>query len=270
MTIITMTLNPALDIWATTAVLEPERKLHCTDAELTPGGGGINVSRAIRRLGGESLAIFPAGGSAGAILCDLLLAEGVPIRSVPIVATTRQSFAIRIAASGEYYRFVLQGPTITAGDLGACRRELELAVHEPSIVVLSGSMPDGIGSDELAELITLVRGLGGTPVIDTSGPTLAAAAAAGCLILKPSLNELRGQCRQSLDTDREIAAAARTLLELGPNHAVVVSLASRGAMLVARWPGSTAGEPSTRVRRQQGRCRRQSCGSNGAGPRAGR
>jgi 6-phosphofructokinase 2 len=233
MAIITVTLNPALDIWATTAVLEPDRKLHCTDTELTPGGGGINVARAIHRLGGASIAIFPAGGSAGAILCDLLRAEDVSIRPVSIAAMTRQSFAIRVATSGQHYRFVLPGPTLDGHDLEACRRQLETAVHEGSIFVLSGSMPDGVGGDELTGLVALARDRGAVAVVDTSGPALTAAAAAGCYVLKPSLNELRGQSGQPLETDMEIATAARTLLQLGANHAVVVSLASRGAMLVA-------------------------------------
>ena len=53
MAIITVTLNPALDIWATTAVLEPDRKLHCTDTELTPGGGGLVDVAPLAGSGGD-------------------------------------------------------------------------------------------------------------------------------------------------------------------------------------------------------------------------
>jgi 6-phosphofructokinase 2 len=77
--------------------------------------------------------------------------------------------------------------------------------------------------------------------VDTSGPALRAAAEAGVFLLKPSLNELSGQASRPLGSEREIAAAARQLLDAGPNHAVPVSVAAEGALLVG------ADEPVVRI-----------------------
>ena len=234
--IVTVTLNPALDVWATTPVVQPERKLHCTDAELTPGGGGINVSRAVQRLGGSSTALFPVGGSSGELLCDLLTREGLTLRPVPVEGMTRESFAIKEASSGRHYRFVLPGPTLTVTDFAACRRELERALSSPSLVVLSGSLPAGVEPEQLADLIELADGLGGHVVVDTSGPALRAAACAGVAFLKPSVNELGQHHGHPLADEDEIERAARALLRSGSNGAVLVSLGAAGALLVR--PGS--------------------------------
>jgi 6-phosphofructokinase 2 len=82
MTIVTVTLNPAVDVCVSVPWVEPERKLHCRDAETSPGGGGVNVARAVHRLGGVATAVFPCGGTTGALLCELLRIEGVPIRNL--------------------------------------------------------------------------------------------------------------------------------------------------------------------------------------------
>src|SRR3954468_20520473 len=106
-TILTVTFNPALDVCANVGVVTPHHKLHCDDASRTPGGGGINVARAIHRLGGEATALFPFGGSTGQLLCDLLVAEGVPIAGVPVAGVTREDFAVRESSTAREYRFVL-------------------------------------------------------------------------------------------------------------------------------------------------------------------
>src|SRR5262249_5601961 len=80
--ILTLTLNPAIDVCTEVPTLEPNRKLHCLDAQRSPGGGGINVARAVRRLGHRVMAVFPHGGSTGTLLCQLLRAEGVSIVGV--------------------------------------------------------------------------------------------------------------------------------------------------------------------------------------------
>jgi 6-phosphofructokinase 2 len=223
MTILTVTLNPALDVWASVPTVEPGRKLHCTDAELTPGGGGINVARAIARLGGNAAALFPAGGSSGELLCDLLRHEGLPIRPVPIAGITRESFSVRELDTGHQYRFVLPGPTLSDDELQACITEMVRDADHGPFVVLSGSLPTGMRAERFADVIAAARQHGGRVVVDTSGPALTMAAQTGVYLLKPSVNELSGHAGHRLTTSEEIAAAARDLLE---------SLADAGALLV--------------------------------------
>ena len=69
--IVTLTMNPALDIATATDAVVPGHKLRCGDPRYDPGGGGINVARAVRRLGGDALAVFPVGGLSGEMLCRL-------------------------------------------------------------------------------------------------------------------------------------------------------------------------------------------------------
>jgi 6-phosphofructokinase 2 len=231
MAVLTVTLNPALDVWASTPRVEPERKLHCTESELTPGGGGINVARAIHRLGGRAVALFPVGGSSGELLCDLLVSEGVPICPVPVAGLTRESVAIKETETGRSYRFVLPGPTFEDRDLEACIDEMRRRVEPGSFVVVSGSLPRGTEPDRLALLMTAADDCAALTVVDTSGPALAVAARHGAYLIKPSLNELRIQ-EDALESDEAIVRAARRLLGRGPNGAVLVSLAARGALLV--------------------------------------
>src|SRR5215471_3189335 len=123
--IVTLTMNPAID--ASTAVdhVVSDRKLRCRAACYEPGGGGINVSRAIRRLGDASLAIYPAGGPAGALLYALLEKEGVAQRPLPIEGCTRENLNVQSEASGRQFRFVFPGPRLSAEDWRRCLTEIE-------------------------------------------------------------------------------------------------------------------------------------------------
>ncbi len=80
--ILTLTLNPALDMATEVPEILPGQKLRCTDPLLDPGGGGLNVSRAIRALGGDSLALVAIGGLTGDRLAGLIRAAGVTFLSI--------------------------------------------------------------------------------------------------------------------------------------------------------------------------------------------
>lgn len=239
-TILTVTFNPALDVCADVPVVEADHKLHCGRAEHTPGGGGINVARAIHRLGGTATALFPFGGSSGELLCELLRAEGVPVAAVPIAGTTREDFSVRETTTGHEYRFVLPGPPLGPSELDACVNELVSRAHQGSFVVVSGSIPPGVEPDAVEELVRRLRAAGSAVVVDTSGPALAAFARAGVLVLKPSLNELSGHAGRKLVALDEIVEAGEDLRRSGPNHAVVVSLGADGALLLPGGPAPCA------------------------------
>jgi len=92
--ITTVTMNPALDKSTQTEQVAPDQKLRCQSAEFDPGGGGINVARAIQRLAGESTALYLRGGAIGAMLHDLLAKEGIDQRPLDIVGNTRENFMV--------------------------------------------------------------------------------------------------------------------------------------------------------------------------------
>ena len=111
--IVTLTMNPALDIATSTDRVVPAHKLRCAMPRYDPGGGGINVARAVHALGGEALAIFPEGGAAGEMIRHLLHEEGVSYDAIAIAGFTRESLAVEERASGNQFRFILPGPEIS-------------------------------------------------------------------------------------------------------------------------------------------------------------
>ena len=245
--ILTVTLNPALDVCADVPVVEADHKLHCVDASRTPGGGGINVARAIHRLGGQATALFPAGGSSGALLAELLRAEGVSIAIVPIEGTTREDFSVRETSTGHEYRFVLPGPPLRPAELAACVDEIAGRAEPGSFVVLSGSIPPRTDLDVVAALVQGLRVEGVHVLVDTSGDALAALAGVGVFVLKPSLNELSGHAGRRLASIGEIVDAAEDLRRAGPNH----RCSCRSAPMVP----SSSPTASPRARSPRPRCR---------------
>src|SRR4051812_43482148 len=139
--IATLTLNPALDIATGTDTVRPTHKLRCTEPQSEPGGGGINVARVLHALGGDVTAIFPCGGSSGALFEKLLRETGVPIAPVPIAGTTRESFTVDEAKTGDQYRFVLPGPMLGEDEIARLLDAIGGVEGPPSHVVASGSLP---------------------------------------------------------------------------------------------------------------------------------
>src|SRR6516165_11753766 len=122
--IATLTMNPARDIATTTDRVEPAHKLRCSTPRYDPGGGGINVARAVHALGGEALAIFPVGGPAGEMIHHLLDQEGVCHHPIAIGGFTRESLAVEDRQKGEQFRFILPGPEISETDQERCFDQL--------------------------------------------------------------------------------------------------------------------------------------------------
>jgi 6-phosphofructokinase 2 len=232
--LLTITLNPALDIAAHVPVVEPDRKLHCTDATVEPGGGGVNVARVAHRLGASVTAAVLVGGGTGAQLVEQLRGEGVGTEPVAVGGSVRQSFTAVERASGRQFRFVLPGPVLGADERQAAWDQLVALAAGEDVVVVSGSVPPGVDEDDLVALLRRIRADGADLVVDSSDIGLRAAATVGALLLKPSVNELSRYVGVALSEHEEIAAAARELGAVGPSTAVVVSMGAAGALLVPK------------------------------------
>jgi 6-phosphofructokinase 2 len=229
--IITLTTNPALDIATATEIIEPSRKLRCDMPRYDPGGGGINVARAAHMLGGNSLAVFPAGGASGQMIESLLCEEGVPNLAVPVPGITRESLAVVERQSGKQYRFLLPGPELGAHDQ---QRLLDaLAAHvtpQTMFIVASGSLPPGVPNDFYARVARLARNRGAQFALDSSGEALTGAGL-GIFLIKASLREL-GQLRSmTIADDVALEEAARAVIAEGRCEVLVVSLGADGALL---------------------------------------
>ena len=231
--IVTLCMNPALDITTSTEVVRPTDKLRCAAARYDPGGGGINVAHVAQVLGATSTAVFPAGGPAGELVHNLLVAEGVTVQRVPIGGSTRESFTVNEVSTERQYRFVLPGPQLTVTEQTECLLQLRRAAASASIVVASGSLPPGVPEDFYQQVADACAELGALFALDTSGGGLKHVNA-GVFLLKPSLRELRDCTGRALSTEAEQLGAARELIERGAARHVLVSRGAEGALLVSR------------------------------------
>jgi 6-phosphofructokinase 2 len=228
--IVTLTMNPALDIATATERVVPTHKLRCAPPRYDPGGGGINVARAVHALGGDSLAIFPAGGAGGEMILSLLRREGVASDAIGIAGFTRESLSVEERRSGEQYRFILPGPVLGPGEQERCLAALSRAAPAAAFIVASGSLPPGVPEDFYAEVAAIARRCGKPLALDSSGPALGAGAR-GVYLLKPSLSELGQLAGRALRTPGEEEQAAREMVAAGRCQALVLSLGPRGALL---------------------------------------
>lgn len=229
-TIVTLTMNPALDITTEVDVVRPTDKLRCAAARYDPGGGGINVARIAHVLGASVAAVFPAGGHTGHLLTRLVHDAGVPVRQIEIAEPTRESFTVDERSTGKQYRFVLPGPRLKFTEQAQCLDELRGAGATAQFVVASGSLPPGVPPDWYQRVADVCRPMGALLILDTSGGGLTHIKN-GVFVLKTSLRELRECVGRELATEAEQLAAAHELVDREIAQAVVVSLGSQGALL---------------------------------------
>lgn len=230
--IVTLTMNPALDIATSADAVVPTDKVRCGPPRYDPGGGGVNVARVVRTLGGDALALFPAGGAAGIALEALLDRDHVPHCRTPIKGSTRESFTVDEQRSGLQYRFVLPGPTLTEKEWQTCLGRLSVLADGARFIVASGSLPPGVPADFFQKVADLAKDLGARLVLDTSGQALRQMRS-GVYLLKPSIRELREWVGRELTHEAEQVEAARGLIAQGVGEVVVVSLGAQGALLVS-------------------------------------
>lgn len=228
--IVTLTMNPALDVGTRVASVAPEIKLRCGAPKFHPGGGGINVSRALHFLGGESTAVYAAGGHTGAMLSQLLEAEGIMRRAAPIAGITRESFVVYEESSTLQYRFTMPGPELSAEEWIAC---LEAVFNlEPDIIVASGSLPAGVPAEFYGEITRYAAEYGIRVLVDTGGEPLQRAFGKGVYLLKPNLRELELFAGEKLHDEAQIKTVSRRLIAEGLSEVIVVSMGAAGAALI--------------------------------------
>jgi 6-phosphofructokinase 2 len=230
--IVALTPNPAVDVCVSVERMVPFHKMRCADARRDAGGGGINVARVINRLGGHPLALFPAGGPIGRLLENLVAAEGVQYRSLPIAGDTREDMTIDERSTGAQFRFVLPGPSLSPIEAHAFLNMIETITPEAEYVVASGSLPPGLAAEFYALAARLLPET--KFILDTSGLALAAALEHGVHMIKPSLRELRELTGETLSGERSWLEAAKTLVSRRSVEWVALTLGEDGALLVGR------------------------------------
>jgi 6-phosphofructokinase 2 len=230
----TITPNPAVDVSTSVERIVPTSKLRCTAVRRDPGGGGINVARVIKRLGGEPVAIYPRGGATGHALSQLVAREQIASHVCKIAEETREDFSVEETSTGQQYRFVLPGPALNESEWRACLECLDRLESGPGFVVASGSLPPGVPADFYARVGEIAKGRNAKFVLDSSGKALATALAQGVYLCKPNLRELSELVGARLDDEASWIRASRGLVERGQAEIVALSLGHRGALLATR------------------------------------
>lgn len=230
--ILTITLNPAVDKSTAIDSLKPDKKLRCETPVYEPGGGGINVSRGLVRLGLPTTAFFTSGGAAGKRLESLLEKEGVAGLPFSVKSETRENFMVVATNGNDQYRFGMPGSEVATGEVEGILKAIDGCT--PEIAVISGSLPPGMEPQHMRAIIKNLKDKGAKVIIDTSGEALEESLKEGVYLVKPNLGELAKLTgKEELGND-DADDAARELVASGRAEIVVVSMGPQGAYLITK------------------------------------
>ena len=230
-TIVTVTFSPCIDKTTSITKLLPDKKLQCTAPKLEPGGGGINVARAIKKLGGNPVAIFPSGGYTGKYFNHLLEQEKIESLIIDVQNETRENIIVLDEAENVQYRFGMPGTNLSKAEWKECLTAVE-DEEDISFIVASGSLPPGVPLNIFAQLAKIAKNKNAKFIVDTSGEALREAVNEGVYMLKPNLGELCFLSDKTHLMKYEIEAAARKIIATGKCEVVVISMGEEGGMLV--------------------------------------
>lgn len=234
--IYTVTLNPALDKTVEIPGMALDTVNRITEMRTDPGGKGINVSKVIAKLGGESCAAGILGGGSGKMLEKLLEGEPFATRFRFVEGQTRTNLKI-IDREGHTNTDINEpGLTVTDADLDALLHELLAELRPGDIVILAGSLPKGAPQDTYRTWTATCKKAGARVFLDADGALLAEGLKAAPYLIKPNDDELSRLAGKKLETLEELTAEGRRLLERGIER-VVISLGGRGALYLRK--GST-------------------------------
>jgi len=225
--IVTLTLNPTIDKSVSVDRVVAEHKLRCSAPRFEPGGGGINVTRAVNKLGGTARALWTRGGATGELLEQLLDAEDIDHYPLPVAGLTRENLIVDETVSDQQYRFGMPGEALRDEELQDCLTRLGRLDPVPDYLVLSGSLPPGAPIDTYARIARAVPE-GSRVILDTSGEALRQSLQERLFLIKPNLRELGQLAGRELEDDTDIREVARGLIGEDRVTVVVTSLGAGG------------------------------------------
>ncbi len=228
--ILTVTLNPAIDKSTITDLIQPEAKQRCTDVLNEPGGGGINVSKALKKLQAASVALFPAGGHNGEMLKGLLKAAEIPFHSINSSVETRENWVVLEAETNHQFRFTFPGKSIEEQVI----KNLidDILSYSPAYVVASGSLPPGLPDYFYGLIVKTANAVGAKCIVDTSGAALQALQGKNAFLIKPNTSELCKMLNVETLQNNEVPDAAQQAVRDGFAELIAVSMGPDGAWLV--------------------------------------
>lgn len=228
--IITLTMNPVIDKDTSVAGVVPNKKLRCASPTYYPGGGGINVSRALKKLDGESLCIYVAGGSTGSHLKQLISDEKIEQKPIEIEGWTRENLSVTDTNTNLQYRFGVPGPKVKKEEWEKVLQLLEEKLQKGDYLVASGKLPPGVPMDFYVRVSKITDKKGAKLVLDTSGEALIISMKANIYLMKPNLGELSSIMNSVSICAMELEALAKIFLKENNCEVLVVSLGAKGAL----------------------------------------
>jgi 6-phosphofructokinase 2 len=230
--IVTITFSPCIDKSTSVPALFPEKKLTCAAPKLEPGGGGINVARAIHKLGGNASAVFPSGGYTGKFFNHLLEKENIPAVIIACGNETRENIIVLDESTNSQYRFGMPGTELSEPEWKQCLNAVE-AINDAEFIIASGSLPPGVPLDIYAQLARIARKRNAKFIVDTSGEPLKHALDEGVYLVKPNLGELSFISGKKELQQQEVRDIAKAIIAKGKTELLVISMGAAGAMLVS-------------------------------------
>ncbi|HIE18047.1 MAG TPA: 1-phosphofructokinase [Dehalococcoidia bacterium] len=245
--IATVTLNPSLDRTVTVEGLLVDETNRWTSLRRDPGGKGINVSRVVHELGGETVAYGFIGGTDGDELMYLLKRQGVPFDFTPIKEDIRSNFIITDLKTRRQTRIDAPGPHVSAGELESLIDKVTHIEPRPDFLVFAGSVPPGVPDDIYRRLISEVKRQGINTVLDSDERWLKEGIKAQPYLIKPNVHEAEELLETELKDDAAIIEAAKTLMGQGIKVAAI-SRGKDGLIVATRQKAVKAVPPEVKIR----------------------
>ncbi|AYN40868.1 1-phosphofructokinase [Streptomyces dangxiongensis] len=237
--ILTVTPNPSLDRTYEVPTLERGEVIRATGERMDPGGKGVNVSRAVASAGRRTVAVLPLGGAPGALVAELLDAQGIEVAPVPVAGATRSNIALA-EDNGVLTKINAPGPNLTAAEQELLLDTVRAQSRDADWIACCGSLPRGLTPSWYADVVTRAHAGGARIALDTSGRALLEALRARPDVVKPNAEELAEAVARPLATVGDALKAAEEVRAMGAG-AVLASLGADGQLLVSdagAWFGS--------------------------------
>ncbi|MFI9341490.1 1-phosphofructokinase [Streptomyces sp. NPDC052773] len=237
--ILTVTPNPSLDRTYEVQALKRGEVIRAETERTDPGGKGVNVSRAVAAAGRRTVAVLPLGGAPGALVADLLDAQGIEVAPVPIAGATRSNIALA-ESDGVLTKINAPGPELSEAEQELLLETVREQSRGADWIVCCGSLPRGLAPSWYADVVTRAHAGGARIALDTSGRALLEALRARPDVVKPNAEELAEAVGRPLATVGDAVKAAEELRARGA-RAVLASLGADGQLLVddaGTWFGS--------------------------------
>ncbi len=228
--IISIAMNPSIDKSAVVERVIVERKLYCKTPAYEPGGGGVNVSRAIKKLGGESILLYLSGSMSGQLLNNLLNEEKIGHQPILIKGAIRENVIIFEESTGLQYRFGMPGPVLCDEEWQKCLDELERFGPKPDYIVASGSLPTGVPEDFYARVARIGKKRGIKVIVDAPSINLKPVLQEGVYLIKPNIREFKELFNDEIEEEPQIKKKATEIVKTGQSKIVVVSLGAAGVI----------------------------------------